>query len=128
MTPPVPPIPAGPGFVAGRSAPLRSRRCVRHSAREAAGLCSVCGAAFCRECLTEHDHRLVCAGCLPKSDAAAKPRRGAGLRRMRRAAGVLAAAVFLLTAFYLFGATLVKIPPTFHDGTIWQPDGERGER
>jgi hypothetical protein len=40
------------------------QRCLHHHTREAAVRCPVCRNYFCRECVTEHDDRLVCAGCL----------------------------------------------------------------
>lgn len=42
------------------------QRCLNHFSREAACRCPVCRNYFCRECVTEHDDRLVCAGCLKK--------------------------------------------------------------
>ena len=52
------------------------QRCLNHLSREAAVRCPVCRNYFCRECVTEHDDRLVCAGCLNKMRApAAQDRR-----------------------------------------------------
>ena len=49
--------------------PLFQQRCLHHLSREAACRCPVCRSYFCRECVTEHDDRLVCAGCLKKMHA-----------------------------------------------------------
>lgn len=98
---------------------LHARRCARHEAREAAARCPECGGFYCRECVTEHAGRLLCAPCLARraADAAPRRRRLQGLRRgLRMAAGV----TVLWLLFYWLGAVLVKIPPDFHDGTIWK--------
>ena len=39
-------------------------RCANHDLRPAAGQCVTCSRAFCRECVTEHGDRLICAACL----------------------------------------------------------------
>ena len=44
--------------------PLIQQRCWNHEGREAVCTCPACGRSFCRECVTEHESRLVCAGCL----------------------------------------------------------------
>ncbi len=42
------------------------QRCRNHLTREAAVRCPLCRDYFCRECVTEHDDRLICAVCLKK--------------------------------------------------------------
>jgi hypothetical protein len=113
-----PAIPEVPGRA---SAPLRARRCVRHSEREAVARCSSCGGFYCRECVVDHEGRLVCASCLAKAAAAAAPRAPrknfAALRR-----GVVLALSGLLVwfLFYAIGSLLLSVPPDFHEGTIWK--------
>ncbi len=110
-----PPIPAGaPGAIR-----LHARRCVRHAAREAAARCPGCGEFFCRECVVEHDGRLLCATCLARAAAG----RRSGRQRLaviRRAATTIVATLVLWLLFYGVGAFLVRIPPDVHDGTIWK--------
>ena len=115
-----PPIPVGPS-VAGQ---LHARRCVRHPAREAAARCPGCGEFFCRECVVEHDGKLLCATCVARAAEAGK-RRSQRRAAMRRAAVTAGAAIMLWMLFYAGGALLVKIPPDFHDGTIWKRIVER---
>ena len=42
------------------------QRCLHHGEREAIARCPECGSFFCRECITEHDERVLCASCLAK--------------------------------------------------------------
>lgn len=49
--------------------PAFQQRCVHHPAREAAVRCPLCRNYFCRECVTEHADRLVCAACLARQRA-----------------------------------------------------------
>lgn len=39
-------------------------RCWNHEAREAVCRCPGCSRGFCRECVAEHEQRLLCAACL----------------------------------------------------------------
>jgi len=94
-------------------------RCFHHPAREAAGRCPSCGRFFCRECITEHEGRLVCAMCLAKriGSPSTKERSLAWLAVAgRAAAGVLIAWLF----FYLVGKLLLLVPSSFHEGTFWK--------
>lgn len=98
---------------------LHRRRCARHPAREAAARCPSCGEFFCRECVVEHAGRLLCAACLEKAVAAVARRR----RRwtaVRRLAMATTGAIVLWVSFEAVGALLLKIPPAFHDGTVWK--------
>jgi hypothetical protein len=96
------------------------QRCLNHAGREAIARCPDCGHDFCRECVTEHDDRLICAKCLGKLAQAAQVRRFrfAGLLRCGQCAlGILAAWFF----FYLIGEFLLSVPDSFHETTLWQP-------
>jgi hypothetical protein len=94
-------------------------RCFYHEFREAACRCPICRRYFCRECVTEHDDRVLCVECL-KIIVAGQAARPSGIRRVLRAllpvAGVLMAWLF----FYTIGRTLLLIPATVHDGTVWE--------
>jgi hypothetical protein len=46
------------------TAGILSQRCWNHEGREAACRCPECGRSFCRECVSEHHKRLLCAACL----------------------------------------------------------------
>src|SRR5689334_9490413 len=55
-----------------------NQSCWNHETREAVCRCPECGHSYCRECVTEHAARLLCAACLRKAMAATAPRRTAG--------------------------------------------------
>lgn len=108
---PVVPAAAGGG--------LHLRRCVRHASREAAARCPACEQYFCRECVVEHEGRLLCSSCLARSAGAA----GRGQRRwarVRRAAALSSGVLVLWCLLYLLGLLLLRIPPDYHDGTVWK--------
>lgn len=121
MSGPVP-IPGGP---AAKAQPLSARRCARHGEREAVARCPACGGHFCRECVVEHDGRLLCASCLAKLSVG----RGGEApkvwrRRLVGAGGLVAGVLVLWTFFYAVGFGLSRVPPDFHDGTIWKLPNE----
>ena len=98
---------------------LLAQRCLHHPVREAVARCPECGQFYCRECITEHDDRVVCSSCLKRLTAKTeKPRRSfASLWRVTAAvAGFVLAWMF----FFLIGRLLVNIPSSFHEGTIFQ--------
>jgi hypothetical protein len=97
---------------------LTEQRCLNHALREAVALCPSCRRFFCRECITEHDDRVICAGCLKKQLATQSTRRrfGAGLAVARSLFGLLLAWVF----FYLIGQGLLSIPSSLHEGVFWK--------
>ena len=95
------------------------QHCFHHEFREAASRCPVCLRYFCRECVTEHEDRVLCAECLKKMVAHDGAHQG-GFRRVLRVmlpvAGLLMAWLF----FYSLGRTLLLIPAAVHDGRIWE--------
>jgi len=95
------------------------QRCFYHEFREAACRCPICRRYFCRECVTEHDNKVLCVECL-KAIVAGRAVRRSGMRRVLRGllpvAGVLIAWLF----FYTVGRTLLLIPSDVHDGTVWR--------
>jgi hypothetical protein len=100
-------------------AAIRQQRCLHHPTREAAARCPECGRHFCRECVVEHDDRVLCAACLRRLAAVAAPKR-ARLRPLFRVAAALCGFVMLWIAFYLCGQLLLAVPSSFHEGTIWR--------
>ena len=111
MTPPPVPI------------PLAVQRCHHHVEREAVARCPECRRFFCRECITEHDDRVICASCLQKISVKKNARRGrfAGVGRMFLCMmGIIVAWIF----FYSMGRVLLQTKTSFHEGTVWQRDAE----
>jgi uncharacterized paraquat-inducible protein A len=98
---------------------LASQRCFNHSAREAAARCPECKQFFCRECITEHEDRVVCAACLKKLTHRPLGQRFPFARILWIAQclfGLLIAWYF----FFLIGDALLKLPDSFHEGTLWK--------
>ncbi len=102
-------------------APLASQRCLHHGEREAIARCLECGFFFCRECITEHDERVICASCLKKvAHTAAQPvRRRLNLWPVVQSGGGVILAWFV---FYTIGRMLLALPDSVHDGSLWQLD------
>jgi len=98
---------------------LLQQRCSRHQQREAVARCLECGRFFCRECVTEHQGRLLCSACLSKQ-IDSKPRGRGSAAIVLRAAQFLSGALTIWIFFYLIGHLLLSIPSDFHDGTIWK--------
>ena len=99
-------------------AALLHQRCFHHSLREAVARCPECRQFYCRECITEHDDRVICAACLRKLtlQVVAKPSSVTGLAPLVQATLGLAI-VFLF--FYFVGTALLSIPSQYHEGTVW---------
>jgi hypothetical protein len=101
---------------------ITQQRCTLHAEREAVALCPGCHRPFCRECVTEHDDRILCAACihgLVVQGTDAKRARARFLAPLLRAAMGF---VVLWLAFYVTGQSLLRLPSAFHEGSLWQPD------
>src|SRR5262249_21152501 len=100
---------------------LAQRRCFNHAQREAVARCPHCARFYCRECITEHDDRAICAACLKQLVKPPFTQRRAFVGAVRTLAclvGVLMAWCF----FYLLGEGLLRLPSSFHEGTLWRVD------
>lgn len=98
---------------------LSQQRCFQHSLREAAARCPECRRYFCRECVTEHDDRLLCAACIGSLARVPLSRHHVfihAFRVIQVAFGVMMTLIF----FYILGRQLLAIPSTFHDGSVWR--------
>lgn len=82
--------------------PAIRHHCWNHDAREAVCRCPDCSRSFCRECVTEHASRLLCASCLRKAldEAASRRRRTRGIPPALLLAGgiLLSWSIFLILA------------------------------
>lgn len=99
--------------------PLALQRCFNHTLREAVALCSHCGHFYCRECITEHEDRVICATCLQRAATVAQARPSHFLRWLAPVIPCLLGFLLLWLFFYVCGAVLLKIPHRFHEGTVW---------
>lgn len=98
---------------------LSSERCNNHQQREAVALCPECAAYYCRECIAEHEDRVLCASCLAKllSGAPATRFRLSGFIPFGR---FLLGVLLLWLIFYYTGQALLSLPASFHEGTVWE--------
>jgi hypothetical protein len=86
--------------------------------REAVARCPECTRFFCRECVTEHEDRLLCAGCLAKiAEPAIRQRRN--LRPIAIFFQSTIGLLILWVVFYYIGQILLAIPAQMHEGTTW---------
>jgi hypothetical protein len=98
---------------------LTHQRCFNHAAREAVARCPECRQFFCRECITEHDDRVICAACLRKLARVPLLQRPA-FANLIRAGQCLAGLVMVWFFFHLTAELLLKLPANFHEGTLWE--------
>lgn len=103
-----------------KSSDLSRQRCFNHAGREAAAQCPQCRRFFCRECVTEHEGRVICATCLIKLiDKANRPHRGLGA--IITAGAGIAGIVVAWLMFQCLGQLLLELPTSFHEGNVWNP-------
>ncbi len=95
------------------------QRCWNHDTREAVCRCPECGRSYCRECVTEHESRLLCAACL-KNVTAARAGRSAGFHRFTPAALLAGGLILAWCVFFAAGETLIWISARLEQ-TSWQP-------
>ncbi len=98
---------------------LAQQRCVNHLQREAVARCPECKSFYCRECVTEHQDRVVCAACLKKLEAP-RPERVKKLPALMRGMQGLVGLLIAWLSFYFLGRLLLSLPASFHNGTLWQ--------
>ena len=98
---------------------LALQRCFNHAQREAVARCPQCGHCFCRECITEHDDRVICAACL-RNLGETKPAPRRPFASIVRGGECLLGLVLVWFFFYLIGEGLVALPTSFHESTVWK--------
>ncbi|MGA2590599.1 MAG: rhomboid family protein [Bryobacteraceae bacterium] len=87
---------------------LIHQRCWNHELREAVCRCPSCGRHFCRECVTEHESRLLCAACL-LALARAAPARSHRARALLTPVAALGSFFLAWMIFYIGGEILMEI-------------------
>jgi hypothetical protein len=98
---------------------LSLQRCFNHLGREAVARCTGCAQYYCRECITEHEDRILCAACLRKLVRVPFTKRG-GYKHLIRLVQCLMGLLLAWFFFYLVGESLLVLPTSFHEGTLWQ--------
>lgn len=89
-------------------------RCFNHANREAVARCPICSRTFCRECITEHEDRVICARCLVELVLARGEKRSR-VAVVFRGTLSLMSFMFLWAVFYYLGRILLAIPSSFHE-------------
>src|SRR4051812_36811847 len=98
---------------------LALQRCLHHGTREAVARCPECGHSYCRECIVEHEERVLCAGCVKKILSRSGRTTNIALKILRGAHVALGFMVLWLF-FFALGRILLAIPTSFHEGEIWK--------
>lgn len=98
---------------------LHQRQCLNHSTREAVARCPECKQFYCRECIAEHEDRVICAACLRKV-LGARSQKKYSFALLSRLAAFCLSMITAWALFYCVGKILLSIPVKFHDGTIWK--------
>jgi hypothetical protein len=84
------------------------QRCWNHEAREAACRCPACGRSYCRECVSEHEGRLLCAACLSGVTAGLEPD-GGRWRKLGPAAMIAAAILLAWLTYWAAGESVMAV-------------------
>jgi hypothetical protein len=95
-------------------ATLAFQKCLNHGEREAVARCPQCRSHFCRECVSEHAGRILCAPCLAK--AASATEKNPAWKRAWIPLGAVGGLGLAWAFFLILGKTLLLIPSSFHDG------------
>jgi hypothetical protein len=98
---------------------LSLQRCFNHSLREAAVRCPECRRFYCRECVAEHDDRVICASCLKKLTAEASTKNRT-FSAVMRSLPVLFGLLIVWFFFFTIGETLTRMPSSFHASSMWR--------
>ncbi len=94
------------------------QRCFYHWQREAVARCPECRRFYCRECVTEHVDRLLCAACLAKITTPLA-RSHKSFQPIALFLQSLAGFILLWAVFYYAAQILLAIPSPVHEGTTW---------
>jgi hypothetical protein len=97
---------------------ILQQHCWNHAVRGAVCRCPACRRAFCRECVSEHDSRLLCATCIQASLPVENP---ANRRVARIWVPSLALASALLAWFLFFSlGQIIMESVTLADLSAWR--------
>ena len=100
--------------------------CLNHPDREAAAQCPSCKRPYCRECITEHDYKMICANCLSELSAEQGAKsRGFSLPIMP-VFQITAAFLILWTVYYQLGDLLIDLSDSFRSWQEWPGFGANG--
>jgi hypothetical protein len=97
---------------------IQQLRCTRHQEREAAARCVLCENFFCRECVTEHNGKMLCAKCLRIESAPRKTAPRTWHRIPLQIFLAFCSTALLWLIFYGASQLLLTIPDRFHQGIL----------
>ena len=97
---------------------LSQQRCRNHAHREAVARCPECQRFYCRECVTEHEDRVVCASCL-RALVSGSTRRRWRVGFLAQTAQLVAGVFIIWVSFYMLGRFLLNVPSDFHAQSVW---------
>jgi len=103
------------------TASIERKKCFHHPGREAVARCPECVRFYCRECVTEHEGRVLCATCIA-AVSEKRERRPSPFGAVARMLQVFLSILLLWGLFYMLGEGLLTLPSSFHEGTLWQTD------
>ncbi len=114
---------------------ISQERCVNHFRREAAARCPECSRFFCRECVTSHQGRAICASCLEKLAPGRASTQDETTRRGLRTIGsylvrcvhVVVVVFVLWSFFYVLGRSLLVVPTALHEDVFFLADSVEGD-
>jgi len=98
------------------------QRCWNHHTREAIARCPECSRSYCRECVVEHEDRIICSGCLAKLTAE-KEKTSSTTWTFRPLLRFCATLMGILVAWLLYfslGRVLLSVPDEWHADAIWE--------
>jgi len=98
---------------------LHKSRCLNHPDREAIARCPECKHYFCQECITEYEHRILCAACIKTLVKKRKQQKekGSVLQKLKPLAltfRIIFSLFLLLLFFYTIGWILLQNVDSFH--------------
>ncbi|ADE54249.1 hypothetical protein [Coraliomargarita akajimensis] len=102
------------------SSPLAQARCFKHVSREAVARCPECAKFYCRECVTEHEGRMICRDCLDTLLNPAETSSNGWLSSCWTWLLASAGAIVIVAVFYYLGRILLRIPSNFHSGVFFE--------
>lgn len=94
---------------------LHKRGCQVHPTREAIARCPSCGGDFCRECVNDHEGRLLCAACIQQIKAAVQEPTQKKESRLRLTMLFSLCVLALWSMLYFAGRLLLVVPMETHD-------------
>jgi hypothetical protein len=95
--------------------------CLHHPHRGAVARCPACAQSFCRECVVEHEGKLLCTDCLEAKKVKNDERPVAWWQLpIWPWVQILLGLVMLSALFYASGRIVRAIPPDYHNGIKWE--------